>query len=120
MSVNREDFGTRFDVTAGTTKTLELTIIDPDTGVFKDLTDTNVYTTGIVKIYQPDGTAVGTDMTVNFGATRSTGVIKFTISGTDQATNANAGNWIGEIEFSNVTPVKIDQQKFNMNIIESY
>ena len=119
MSVNREDFGTEFRVTAGTTKTLELTIIDPDTGQAKSLSDTGVYATGVVKIYEPDGTLKGTTMTVNF-TDRSNGVITFTISGTDQATNANAGNWIGEVEFSNTTPVKIDQQKFNMVIVESF
>ena len=32
MSVRRQDFCVTFTVHAGTTKTLELTILDPDTG----------------------------------------------------------------------------------------
>jgi len=119
MSVRREDFGTTFDVHAGTTKTLQLTILDPDTGSAKSLTDTSVYASGVVKIYKPDGTLVGSSMSVTF-SDRANGVIIFTVSGTDQATNTNAGNWIGEIEFSNVTPLKIDQQFFNINIKESF
>tara|TARA_R110002126_G_scaffold280469_2_gene427948 strand:+ start:278 stop:637 length:360 start_codon:yes stop_codon:yes gene_type:complete len=119
MSTNREDFGTTFTIHTGTTKTLELTILDPDTGLAKSLSDTNVYATGVVKIYQPDGTLLGSSMNVTF-TDRANGVITFTVSGTDQGVIANAGNWIGEVEFSNINPVKIDQQKFNVNIIESY
>ena len=119
MSTNREDFGTAFTVTAGTTKTLELTILDPDTGLAKSLSDTGLYATGVVKIYDVDGTLKGTSMTVNF-TDRANGVILFTISGTNQATLTNAGNWIGEVEFSNTALVIVDQQKFNISIVESF
>lgn len=119
MSTNREDFGTTFTVTVATSKTLELTIIDPDTGEAKSLADTGVYATGIVKIYQPDGTAVGGNMTVTF-TDRPNGIITFTVLATDQTLAINAGNWIGEVEFSNSAPVKVDQQKFNMVIVESF
>ena len=61
-------------------------------------------------------------MTINYGSAsdRTAGLVKFTVSGTDQATLANAGNWIGELEYFNVSAVKIDQQFFNMVIKESH
>ena len=122
MSINREDFGVEYEVTAGTTKTLTATVIDPDTGSAKSLADTDVYATGIAKIYKPDGTQIGANMSVNYGdsADRLAGLIKFTVLATSQSTNTNAGNWIGEFELSNVTPVVIDQQFFNIKIRESY
>lgn len=118
MSTNREDFGTTFTVFVDTVKTLELTILDPDTGLAKSLADTGVYATGVVKIYKPDGTAVGATMPVSF-TDRPTGKIEFTILDTSQTLAVNAGNWIGEVEFINTGGKKIDQQKFNMVIEES-
>ena len=122
MSIVRTDFGVLYEVTAGTTKTLEATMTDPDTGEAQDMSDTDIFATGIVKIFKPDyTTAIGSDMAINFGdpADRLAGLIKFTVSGTDQATIANAGNWIGEIEISNTTPVVVNQKQFNINIIMS-
>jgi len=81
LSVNREDFGVEYEVTAGTTKTLTATLIDPDTGTAQVMTDTNVFNTGIVKIYKPDGTTVGSSMNINF-YDRANGLIKFTVDGT--------------------------------------
>jgi len=118
MSVNREDFGITFEITVGTTKTFQLTILDPDTNLAVDMTDINVYATGVVKIYKPDGTLIDSGTNVSF-TDRANGIVSFTILASI-TTSANAGNWIGEIEFSNITPVIIDQQKFNFNIIESY
>jgi hypothetical protein len=122
MSVNREDFGVEYVVFAGTTKTLEAIIIDPDTGNNKDLSNTSVYATGVAKVYKPDGTAVGSNMTISYGdaADRTAGLVTFTVLASSQSTNANAGNWIGEIELSNVSPLVVEQQKFNIKIIESY
>lgn len=122
MSVNREDFGTEYVVFAGTTKTLEAIIIDPDTGSNKDLTNSGIYATGIAKIYQPDGTQIGADMAISYGdaTDRLAGLVTFTILASSQTTNTNAGNWIGEIELSNSSPLVVEQQKFNMVIKESF
>ena len=57
-------------------------------------------------------------MSVNF-SDRANRVVNFTVSGTSQATTANAGNWIGEIEFINTAGLKVDQQSFNIDIKES-
>ena len=119
MSVRRQDFGATFTIFPGTTKTMQITILDPDTGNAKSLADTNVYASGTVKIYKPGGTLVGSSMSVNF-SDRANGVVNFTVSGTSQATTANAGNWIGEIEFINTAGLKVDQQSFNIDIKESY
>ena len=119
MSVRRQDFGATFTIFAGTTKTMQITILDPDTGNAKSLADTNVYASGTVKIYKPGGTLVGSSMSVNF-SDRANGVVNFTVIWTSQATTANAGNWIGEIEFINTAGLKVDQQSFNIDIKESY
>lgn len=118
MSTNREDFGVTLEITAGTTKQFEVTITDPDTNQAVDMQDTAVYNSGSVKIYQPDGTLITSGVGVSF-TDRANGIVTFTILAA-VAVNANAGNWIGEIEFSNQTPTVIDQQKFNFNIIESF
>ena len=44
----------------------------------------------------------------------------FTVSGTSQATLANAGNWIGEIEFTNSGGLTVDQQQFGIDIKQSF
>lgn len=119
MSINREDFGVTLEIHSGTTKEFELTVIDPDTGVAKDLSDTDVYATGIVKIYKPGGTQIGANMGVSYDTPRTTGIIFFTITST-HSNIINAGNWIGNVEFLNTDGVKIDQQFFNINILESY
>lgn len=117
MSTNRQDFGVIYDVQAGTSKVLYSTIIDPDTGSAKDLSDTNIYATAIAQILKPDGTQIGADITVNFDTPRTSGEVNFTLTTTHTAV-ANAGNWIGKIIFKNVSTVIIDQQKFNLNILE--
>jgi hypothetical protein len=119
MSVRRQDFGVTFTVHAGTTKTLELTILDPDTGSAKSLTDTNVYSSGVAKIYRPDGTQVGINMTVTY-SDRANGKVYFTVSSGSQTASANAGNWIGEIEFINSASLVVDQQSFNIDIKQNY
>ena len=117
MSTVREDFGVKFEVHVGVSKTLEFTIIDPDTGSAEDLTDTAVYATGIVKIFKPDDTQVGADMTVTY-STRASGIVQFTVLASSQTLAANAGNWYGIIELSNTTPLIVEKQKFNINIVE--
>lgn len=117
MSTEREKFVTEIKIHVDTTKTFEYTVIDSDTGVFKDLTDTSKYATGVVKIFKPDGTQIGGNRTINF-TDRANGKIEFTLTPTETAA-ANAGNWRGELEMSNIAPVIIDQQFFNVDILES-
>ncbi|WP_428323648.1 hypothetical protein [Nitrosopumilus sp.] len=120
MSTVRTDYGVTYDVKVGSTKTLEVIIVDPDTGEAKSLADTAVYATGIAKIIKADGTQVGANMTISFGdaSQRLTGLVTFTVLASSQTLAANAGNWKGEIEISNTTPLVVDQQDFNINIKE--
>jgi|TARA_R110002033_G_scaffold127185_2_gene168746 hypothetical protein len=119
MSTRRQDFGVTFTVNVGTTKSLQLTILDPDTGLAKDLSSNTVYAGSTVKIYKPDGTQVGATINATF-SNRSNGIMLFTVSGTSQATLANAGNWIGEIAFTNNGGLTVDQQQFNIDIKQSF
>jgi len=117
MSTERQKFATEIDIHVGSTKTFEYTIINSDTGTFQPLTDTSKYATAKVKIFKPDGTQVGGDRTVSF-TDRANGKVEFTLTPTETAA-ANAGNWRGELEMSNTAPLIIDQQFFNVNILES-
>ena len=119
MSTRRQDFGVTFTVNVGTTKSLQLTILDPDTGLAKDLSSNTVYAGSTVKIYKPDGTQIGATINATF-SNRSNGIMLFTVSGTSQATLANAGNWIGEIAFTNSGGLTVDQQQFNIDIKQSF
>ena len=118
MSMRRTDLGETYEVYTGTTKELEATIINPDSGNAQDLSDTNVYTTGIAIIYKPDGTQIGGNMAISFDTPRSTGITFFTVLATHSHI-LNAGNWIGLIQFFNVGGDIIDQQVFNINIKET-
>jgi len=117
MSTTRIDYGVLFEILAGSTKIFQFTVIDPETGQAKDLTDTSTFDTGQVKIVKPDNTII-TTVTVTY-TDRINGIVQFTVPATD-ANNANAGNWIGELELSNTTPLVVEQQFFNFNILESF
>ncbi len=119
MSTRRQDFGVTFTVNVGTTKSLQLTILDPDTGLAKDLSSNTLYAGSTVKIYKPDGTQIGATINATF-SNRANGIMLFTVSGTSQATLANAGNWIGEIIFTNNGGLTVDQQQFNIDIKQSF
>lgn len=117
MSTRRIDYGVTFEISAGSTKIFQFTVIDPVTGTAKNLSDTTIFATGQVKIYKPDNTIIGT-LTVSY-TDRVNGIIQFTVTATE-ATNANAGNWIGDLELSNDVPLIVEQQFFNFNILESF
>jgi hypothetical protein len=119
MSTRRQDFGITFTVNVGTTKSLQLTILDPDTGLAKDLSSVTLYAGSTVKIYKPDGTQIGATINATF-SNRTNGVMIFTVSGTSQSTLANAGNWIGEIIFTNNGGLTVDQQQFGIDIKQSF
>lgn len=117
MSTTRIDYGVTFEISAGTTKIFQLTVIDPETGNAKDLSNTSTYDTGEVKIYKPDNTIIGT-LAITY-IDRPNGKVQWTVTPTE-ASNTNAGNWIGDLELSNDTPLIIEQQFFNFNILESF
>lgn len=117
MSTTRIDYGVTFEISAGTTKIFQFTVIDPETGQPKDLSDTATYDDGDVKIYKPDATIIGT-LTITY-TDRPNGIIQFIVTPTE-ANNTNAGNWIGDLELINTTPDIVEQQFFNFNILESY
>ncbi len=117
MSTTRIDYGTTLEIFAGTTKTFTLIVNDPVTGLPKDLSDTAVFDSGNVKIFKPDGTVIVT-LTVTY-SDRPNGEIQFTVTSAT-ATNANAGNWIGNMELLNNGAVIVEQQLFNFNILENY
>lgn len=118
MSTRRIDYnGVTFEITAGTTKSFEITIEDPFTGEIKPLTDTTVYDSFRFKIIKPDKTVIAT-ITGSY-LDRPNGLVGWTVDD-DIATNDNAGNWIGELEFLNNLSEVVDQQMINFNILESY
>lgn len=119
MSIRRQDIQPLFTVFVGTEKQLTLTVIDPDTNLAKDLVDANVYATGIAKIFKSDGTAIGANMPISYD-TRVDGIVSFIVLANDHTLLANAGNWWGEVEFINTSAKIIDQQRFGIDIIESY
>ena len=66
-----------------------------------------------------DGTQIGATINATFSS-RANGVMIFTVSGTSQSTLANAGNWTGEIAFTNSGGLTVDQQQFNIDIKQSF
>ena len=117
MSVRRQDFGSELEMYVDTEKTFQLSIIDPETNDAQDLTNTTIFSTGVVKIYKPDGTIISTSNITYID--RAGGVVEFTMLETDSVL-ANAGNWIGDLELVNTSSKIVDQQKFNFNILVSY
>ena len=117
MSTRRKDYEATFEIHAGSEKSFELTIVDPDTGAPKDLSDGTLYDSLRIKVYKPGGNIIGT-LPGSYDD-RANGIILFTIP-TTISTNENAGNWIGNIEFLNNGGDIIDQQFFGVNILESY
>lgn len=117
MSQRFTDHGTTYEIYAGTRENFTTIIDDPSTGEAIDLTDADVYTTGTVRIFKPDGTLIGTT-TVDY-VTRSAGLVDWEIDSTI-ASNANAGNWTGNLILYNTLGNKITQRFFNFNIIETY
>ncbi len=117
MSQNLYPRATEYRVKSGSRATLELTIQD-STGTAKNLSNTVTYSTGVWKVWKPDGTLI-----INGAVTysdRTNGKVSYALSATDTAV-ANAGNWEGEVELLNSAGVMSEQTKsFNFTIEESY
>lgn len=116
MSQRYTDYGVTLEIFADTEKVFQLTIIDPETNEVQQLTNTALYSTVDVKIVKPDGSLIVTVPAIY--ADRPNGLVEFTITPSANMLS-NAGNWIGEVEFFNTNSIKIDQQRFNFNILES-
>ena len=117
MSQNLYPRATEYRVKSGSRATLELTIQD-STGTAKNLSNTVTYSTGVWKVWKPDGTLI-----INGAVTysdRTNGKVSYALSATDTVV-ANAGNWEGEVELLNSAGVMSEQTKsFNFTIEESY
>ena len=117
MSQNLYPRATEYRVKSGSRATLELTIQDSE-GIAKSLSNTVTYSTGVWKVWKPDGTLV-----INGAITysdRANGKVTYALSATDTVV-ANAGNWEGEVELLNSAGVMSEQTKsFNFTIEESY
>ena len=117
MSQNLYPRATEYRVKSGSSATLELTIQD-STGTAKNLSNAVTYSTGVWKVWKPDGTLI-----INGAITysdRANGKVSYALSATDTAV-ANAGNWEGEVELLNSAGVMSEQTKsFNFTIEESY
>ena len=114
MSLVREQFDATLEIKVGSLKIMSLTIEDPETGEPLDLSDEDIYNTGIFVIREPDRTIIAT---TDFDyVDRPNGLIEFTITPTI-ASSENAGNWEGVVKFVNSTSSIIDQRIFNFNIL---
>ena len=117
MSQNLYPRATEYRIKSGSRATLELTIQD-SAGTAKNLSNTVTYSTGVWKVWKPDGTLI-----INGAITysdRANGKVSYALSATDTAV-ANAGNWEGEVELKNSSGTMIEQtQSFNFTIEESY
>ena len=106
-----------YRVKSGSRATLELTVQD-SSGTAKNLSNTVTYSTGVWKVWKPDGTLI-----INGAVTysdRTNGKVTYALSAADTAIT-NAGNWSGEIELLNSAGVMSEQTKsFNFTIEESY
>ena len=117
MSQNLTPRDVEYRIKSGSRATLELTVQD-SSGTAKNLSNTVTYSTGVWKVWKPDGTLI-----INGAITfsdRTNGVVTYALSAVDTAIT-NAGNWTGEVELLNSSAVISEQTKsFNFTIEESY
>jgi len=118
MSTVREQFDATLEVSVGTKKVMSLIIEDPETGEPIDMSDSEIYNTAKFIITRPDKSLVGPVLTVTY-VDRPNGLVEFLVeTGTDKTTIIeNAGNWLGTVQFINITTDIIDQRKMNFNIL---
>ena len=117
MSQNLYPRATEYRVKSGSRATLELTVQD-SSGTAKNLSNTVTYSTGVWKVWKPDGTLIINGAVIY--SDRTNGKVTYALSASDTAI-ANAGNWTGEVELLNSSAVVSEQTKsFNFTIEESY
>lgn len=116
MSSEYQDLGAVYEIFAGQTETFSATIIDPNTGLNLDLSDTTIYNTMSVKIVKPNNNIIG--IVSGTYVTRPSGFTQFTVDDTI-ATNNNLGNYIAQIELYNEDGVRVLEQISNFNILRS-
>ena len=117
MSQNLTPRDVEYIVKSGSRATFAL-IVNDSSGTAKNPSNTVTYSTGVWKVWKPDGTLI-----INGAITysdRTNGVITYALSAADTAI-ANAGNWSGEVELLNSSAIMSEQTKsFNFTIEESY
>ena len=117
MSQNLTPRDVEYRIKSGSRATLELTVQD-SSGTAKNLSNTVTYSTGVWKVWKPDGTLIINGAIIF--SDRTNGVISYALSAADTVI-ANAGNWSGEVELLNSAGVMSEQTKsFNFTIEESY
>lgn len=117
MSTVRRDYGAVQEIYVGTTKAFTVTVIDPETGAPKDLTNATIYHTARFRILDASFREIGEVVPVTF-EDRNAGTIQYVIP-PSVTVSENAGNHIGNIEFLNIDDELIDQQLVNFNILEN-
>ena len=94
MSQNLTPRDVEYRVKSGSRATLELTVQD-SSGTAKNLSNTVTYSTGVWKVWKPDGTLI-INGTLTF-TTRASGVVSYALLASDTVA-ANVGRWEGEVE----------------------
>ena len=117
MSQNLYPRATEYRVKSGSRATLELTIQD-SAGTAKSLSNTVTYSTGVWKVWKPDGTLI-----INGAITysdRANGKVSYALSAADTAV-ANAGIWAGEVELKDSNgDISEQTETFQFILEESY
>jgi len=103
-----------YTVKVGSRKTLTFNMKDAN-GAILDLTDTTTYSTGVLKVWKPDGTLLINGAIVF--SNRAGGVVTYAL-GAGDAVIANSGVWVGEIELKNTSAIISEQSETMQFIIE--
>ena len=93
-------------------------IIDPSTSKATDMTNAAIYNTAYVDICQADGTIISSAIPALF-TVRTAGASQINWTAGPYV-NTQAGNWMGFLKILNSAGQIVDQQVFNLQIIESF
>lgn len=115
MIVRRKDYKSTLEITAGSNKNFDQTVLNSSNEP-QNMTDTTIFDTGKFNILEGDFTLIAS-VSIAY-ITREDGLIQFFIPDT-VATNTNAGNWIGETELRNEDDEIVTQRYSNFNILQS-
>lgn len=113
--VRRTSYNSTLQITAGSNKNFQSTVRDSSNNP-EDLSDSSIFTTAKFNILEGNFTLIASVEAIYFD--RPNGIVEFFIPDTI-ATNENAGNWVGELEFINELGETIDQKYMNFNILQS-
>ena len=112
MSRVFKDFPTQIVAKAGVQKKFTLDVEVDEI----DLSDTSLYVNARFKVWKPDGTLIINKLAA---IERGENCVSVTVTAEDNLIK-NAGNWQGEVEFSNGTTIIDHTESFGYIIQESY